>query len=66
MSRRAVLVATPAHAPGQVELLVATRDGSALLTPGEVRALVAELLVAADKADGLEPLSLDDALSGGG
>lgn len=50
--RSTVFVATPA--PGKVELFVGTRTGAELLTPPAARAVAAELLVAADRADEVE------------
>jgi hypothetical protein len=61
-----VIVSTPSHAPGKVELLVATRTGAVLLGPDAAREVAARLLVEADKVDGIEAPSLDEALTGGG
>jgi hypothetical protein len=58
-----VLVRPSAQA-GLVELQVGT--SVAILTPAGVRAVVAELLVASDAAEGLEPLDLEAALDRGG
>jgi hypothetical protein len=59
------VIITPARDRGLVEVFVASRTGAAQLTPNEARAVAAQILVAADAAEGLEPLDLDAALGGG-
>lgn len=63
MSRTAVVVSRPQ--PDRVELLVATRTGAVLLSPDDARALAAELLVAADRAEGVEDPPLEVLGEGG-
>jgi hypothetical protein len=60
----AVVVVRPSAQAGLVELRVGV--GVALLSADECRAIVAALLVESDRAEGLAPLDLAEALGGGG
>ncbi|HEY3817315.1 MAG TPA: hypothetical protein VGL81_09100 [Polyangiaceae bacterium] len=60
MSRHTVTVSRPAHTPERVELFVGTSTGSVMLEPDEARSIAAQLLAAADRADGVP--TLDQAL----
>jgi hypothetical protein len=58
----AVIVSTPTHTPGRVELVVATGSGAVLLDPAEAREVAARPLVASDAIESVPPLG--EALGG--
>jgi cobalamin biosynthesis protein CbiG len=62
----AVIVTLATHEPGLVEVAVLARSGMATVTPDEARALAAELLVQADRAENVVVPSLEAALGEGG